>query len=120
MNLKLIILNIVGPNGIFVIETKNLNGIYWIEDKNWYYKRMNKKMKSYSQPGKQVMANAMALKDFLNTNGVDFNGLWITSIVTLIRNNYKVIKTPKYYNILSPSSIPEFIINRKIHIDQQN
>ena len=37
---------VMGPKGIFVIETKNFNGFYIVRGENWYYKRkINKKGK---------------------------------------------------------------------------
>ena len=60
---------VVGPNGVFVIETKNLSGFFVIDDNEWLYKKHSffngPLKKSISQPGKQVINNANALKKFL-------------------------------------------------------
>ena len=32
---------VIGPNGIFVIETKNYKGFYIVKDKEWYYTKGN-------------------------------------------------------------------------------
>ena len=112
---------VVGPNGVFVIETKNLTGFFVINDKEWLYKKhvlLNVPLKrSISQPGKQVMANTKDLKKFLISNSVNFNDLWINSIVTLIKNNYKIKKKPKHYNIVNQLSLSEFIIKREKQVD---
>ena len=111
---------IVGPNGVFVIETKNLSGFYVVEDSEWKYKKniqLNPLKRSLSQPGKQVLANTKALKNFLDLNGINVAGLEINSIVSLIKNNYKIKIRPNRYNIVNPSSIPEFIINIKKRIN---
>ena len=108
---------IIGPNGIFVIETKNYKGFYIVKDKEWFYKSSKYTKKARSQPGKQVLRNAMSLRNFLVDNNVHMDGLWIDSIVTLLNNNFKIEKKPGAYTILFPSNIAEFIQNSKRKID---
>ena len=108
---------VIGPNGIFVIETKNYKGFYIVKDKEWFYKTGKYTKKAHSQPGKQVMRNAISLKNFLTDNNINMDGVWIDSIVTLVKNNFKIEKKPKDYNILFPSTIPHFIQNSKKNID---
>ena len=102
---------VIGPNGIFVIETKNYKGFYIVKDKEWFYKNGGYAKKARSQPGKQVMGNSMSLRKFFMDNNVNMDGVWIDSIVTLINNNFKITQKPKHYNVLYPSIIPEFILN---------
>ena len=110
---------VVGPTGIYVIETKNYNGFFLVKGNEWFYKNGSRVKKAKGQPGKQVMANSMSLKKFLEDNGVNIGEVWINSIVTLIDNNFKIEQKPKYYNVLFPSNIPQFILNsnRKIDMD---
>jgi len=110
---------VIGPNGIYVIETKNYKGFFVVKDKEWFYKSGNTVKKAQSQPGKQVIANAMSLRKFLISNGVNMNGVWVSSIVTLLDKNFKIEKKPKNYNVLFPSTIPDFILgsNRKVDVD---
>jgi len=105
---------VIGPNGIFVIKTKNYKGFYMVKDEEWFYKSSKK---SHGQPGKQVMANAISLRNFLIDNGVNMDGVWVNSIVTLLNNNFKIEQKPKRYNVLSPPNIPEFILNHNRKID---
>ena len=107
---------VIGPNGIFVIETKNYKGFYIIKDKEWYYKGKYTQ-KARSQPGKQVITNSMSLRNFFIDNNVNMEGVWIDSIVTLINNNFKIKQKPRHYNVLSPSIIPKFIQNSNKKID---
>ena len=79
---------IVGPTGVFVIETKNLSGFFVIDNKIWLFKKdrlLNIPLKKYiTQPGKQVLNNAKDLNEFLNSKSVNLNDLWVNPIVTLI------------------------------------
>lgn len=112
---------VLGPNGVFLIETKNYSGFFVIDNIEWYYKKHSyfagPLKRSISQPGKQVIKNAKALKNYLDLNGVNVNDLVINSIVTLIENNYKIKTKPKQYNIVNPSSIPEFLITGDKNVD---
>ena len=108
---------VIGPNGIFVIETKNYKGFYFVKDKEWFYKTGKYTKKARSQPGKQVIRNAISLRNFLVDNNIKMDGVWIDSIVTLLNNNFKIEKRPKDYNVLFPSTIPQFIQNSRGNID---
>ena len=108
---------VIGPTGIYVIETKNYKGFFLIKGNELFYKNGNRAKKAKGQPGKQVIANSMSLKKFLEDNGVNMDSIWISSIVTLIDNNFKIEQKPKYYNVLFPSTIPQFILNSNEKID---
>lgn len=108
---------VVGPTGIYVIETKNYNGYFLVKDTEWFYKNGNRVKKAKGQPGKQVMTNSLSLKKFLVDNGVNMDGIWVNSIVTLINNNFRIEQKPKHYTVLFPSTIPQFILNSNRKID---
>ncbi len=110
---------VIGPTGIYVIETKNYDGSFLVKDDEWFYRNGNRVKKAKGQPGKQVMVNSISLKKFLADNGINMGGVWINSIVTLINNNFKIEQKPQRYNVLFPSTIPQFILNsnRKIDVD---
>lgn len=110
---------VVGPKGIFAIETKNLSGSFIVEDDIWYYHRGTRATKSKSQPGKQIKRNAMILSNHLKANGINTSDLWINSIVAFYNPNLSIKKYPKYYKILHPSKIPDFITTRKKGIDKK-
>lgn len=86
---------VIGPNGIYVIETKNYSGFFIVRDKEWFYKNGITVKKAQSQPGKQVIANAMSLRKFLIDNGVNMDGVWVSSIVTLLDKNFKIEKSQR-------------------------
>jgi hypothetical protein len=100
---------VIGPKGIFVIETKNYKGFYIVRGENWYYETRNSPKKSSSQPGKQVIRNAMTLRKFLIDNDINMDGTRIDSIVTLMKNNFTIERNPTNYNVLYPAYITDFI-----------
>lgn len=108
---------VVGPNGIYVIETKNYSGFFIVRDREWFYKSGKTIKIARSQPGKQVMANAISLRKFLINNGINMDGVWVNSIVTLLDNNFKIEEKPRNYNVLFPSTIPQFISNSSRKVD---
>lgn len=104
---------VIGPNGIFVIETKNYDGYFIVKEDGWYYKNGGYIKESKSQPGTQVMRNVISLKKFLGNNNVNMNRVWIVPIVTLVNENFELYDIPKYYTVLVPRAIPKYILNKK-------
>lgn len=99
---------VVGPTGIFVIETKNYSTSYIVQNDKWYYKtRYGPKLADHN-PGKQVKSNAMRLRKFLIKRGIIDKNYWVNSIVAL---NKKVTIKGKLngYKIMKFGNIPWFI-----------
>ena len=80
---------VIGLNGIFVIETKNYKGFFIVKNKEWFYKTGRTIKRATSNPGKQVLANTISLRKFLIDNGINMDGIWIQSIVTLVNKNFR-------------------------------
>ena len=108
---------VIGPKGIFVIETKNYKGFFIIKDKEWFYKSDKAIKRAKGNPGKQVLANAMSLRRFLVNNGIEMDRVWIQSIVTLVNKNFKIEEKTRHYKVLYPENIPKFIQNSNRYID---
>ena len=109
---------VIGPNGFFLIKTKKYKGFYIVKDEEWFYRTgIEYTKKVHNPPGKQAMANAISLRKFLIKKGVNMNGIWVNSIVTIQKINFKLEQKPTRHNVLSPSKIPEFILNNKNSID---
>ncbi|MGB9980520.1 nuclease-related domain-containing protein [Methanobacterium sp.] len=83
---------VLGPSGIYVIETKNYEGNFLVKGNELFYKNGNRVKRAKGQPGIQVMVNSMSLKKFLENNGINMDSVWINSIVTLINNYLKLNK----------------------------
>lgn len=110
---------VVGPKGIFVIETKNYSGRYRIKGNKWFYYKDGEYKKLYRTPASQIITNAVDLKEFLVINGIPVSGLWIGAIVAFINNDFRVIEKPKLYKVLLPKTVPKFILNSKRKLDRK-
>ncbi|MGB9937859.1 MAG: nuclease-related domain-containing protein [Methanobacterium sp.] len=108
---------VIGPNGIFVIETKNFSGNYIVNGDNWLYKSSYKTQDALKNPGKQVKSNSMALRDYLVDNSLNMDNIWINSIVAF-NGNIKINKKPQNYDILHPSKVTSFILNKNKKLNE--
>lgn len=106
---------IIGPTGIFLIETKNYSGFFKINGDDWYSRSSSQKMKR--NPGAQVKLNALDLSKFLNEKLG--RKIWVTGVVALINNNFKVIKRPKYYSVVGAGDLTRFILGNESKIDKK-
>ena len=107
---------VAGPTGIFVIETKNYTGLFEVREDEWIKHGTGTNLPK--SPGKQAKENAIALRNFLKSEGINIKNLWIEAIVTLVNENVIIKKEPRNYKILNPPEIPDFILNNKVNIDQ--
>lgn len=104
---------VIGPTGIFVIETKNYSGTYRIKDKQWLYQKQGKWVDLKRNPGSQVRRNTVDLIKFLNDKAIPTKGTWITSLVALNCPNFRVLETPQNYKVLLPETVPKYILHQK-------
>lgn len=107
---------VIGPNGIFVIETKHYSGKYLIKDKDWFVYTRDGYRKVKTNPAHQVIRNTMELKSFLETRGVD-SSIWFQAIVAFKNSNFKVKEKPKAYRVLVPETVPKYILKQKRNYD---
>ena len=106
---------VIGPTGIFLIETKNYSGFFKIYGDDWYSRSSGQKMKR--NPGNQVRLNALDLSKFLNKKLG--RKMWVTGVVTLINSNFKVINRPKYYSVVGAGDLIQFILKNDNKIDKE-
>lgn len=107
---------VIGPTGIFLIETKNYSGFFKIYGNDWYGSSSGQKMKR--NPGNQVRLNALDLSKFLNKELG--RKIWITGVVVLIKNNFKIINKPKYYSVVGAKKLTQFILKNNKKIDKES
>jgi hypothetical protein len=110
---------VIGSNGIFVLETKNYGGFYVVDGHKWSYQigplPIYRPMKS---PGKQAKSNAIALRNYLSSEGVDMTGIWVTSIVAFLSMKIVRKKDPPNYEIIHPSKLVQFITNKNGKLEE--
>lgn len=104
---------VIGPTGIFVIETKNYSGKYRIKGNQWLYYKNGAPMVIDNNPGTQVRKNTLDLINFLQDKGISTNSSWITGLVAFICQDFQVLETPRNYKVLIPQTVPEYIMNGK-------
>ncbi|MBP2045171.1 nuclease-related domain-containing protein [Methanobacterium aggregans] len=104
---------VVGPTGIFVIETKNYSTPYVVKGDDWYYNTPDGLKLADHKPGKQVKRNTMNLRELLIENQLIEDKVWINSVVAL--NGNVSIRGELYgYKIMKPYEIPHFILRHGI------
>ncbi|NYB52405.1 MAG: NERD domain-containing protein [Methanobacteriaceae archaeon] len=104
---------VVGPTGIYVIETKNYSGRYRIKGNQWLYYKHGQYIEIKNNPGIQVRRNTLNLIDFLNQRGISTKKTWITSLVAFNCPDFRVLQTPQTYKVLLPKTVPDYILNGK-------
>ena len=85
---------VVGPTGVFVVETKNQKGtvIGDTEEKNWILQKVGRKGGAYSKtfynPVKQVGTHVYRLANFLRSNGTNVrveSAVYFSNPVTVVQ-----------------------------------
>jgi hypothetical protein len=101
---------VIGPSGIFVIETKNYSGKFLIKGNDWFYYKGGNYNPVKTNPAHQVIRNTLELKKFLETKGVD-TSIWFQAIVAFKNSDFRVEEKPKAYKVLIPQTVPKYILN---------
>ncbi len=109
---------IIGPNGLFIIETKNYNGKYRINGDQWYYynNKTHKHELAKYNPVLQLMRNTIDLKNFLETQGIFTSKISFNPIIAFIKFNFEISRKSSDYEILLPEELTNFILT----VDNQN
>ena len=98
---------VLGPNGVFVLETKNWNGSISCNGDEW--QRMGKRNFSGS-PSRQVKRNAARIKQiFDNSPDLKSLSIWVEGIVVLTNNHATLHFNNPTVPILKLSQLPNYI-----------
>jgi hypothetical protein len=111
---------VLGPTGIFVIETKNFNGSYIIDGDQWLYGSASNNKKAYWNPGDQIKDNSDALSKFLSSKGMTPLKTSKFAVVAFINPNLTIRNKPKQYDVMHPSNLQNFIMSRKSKINEDD
>jgi len=109
---------VVGPTGIFVIETKNYNGYYILDGNKWLIYKKSGLEKAYGNPGLQARKGAIELITFLAINGI--NVKWIKPLFTVLSGKVKVQKRHHQFDYVHPGELVDYITNNHYHIDEKS
>lgn len=113
---------LLGPNGIFVIETKNITGTVKCDGDDWTRFKKGKKGFSYpidiGNPSKQVKRNAKSLKDLILKHEFEVFAsgaphIWVHGIVAFTNDHVKLeVKNPTT-SVLKLPELKDFILSQK-------
>jgi len=104
---------VLGPNGIFVVETKNHKGFITCNGDSWRQLKIGRRGTSYfgniGSPSKQVKRNAILLREFIQDNFKE--SFYVNGIVVFTNENAKLRITNPTVTVLKPQEICGFIQN---------
>ena len=113
---------VLGKNGIFVIETKNVSGEVICDGDEWSRRKIGRGGTPYyikiGNPGNQVKRNAKMLKDLLIKNKKEIfkrysPHLWVHGIVVFTNPSCELKIKNKTVEVLTPDELCEFIKGTK-------
>lgn len=102
---------VVGPTGIYVIETKNYKPTYIPDENCWYH---TSGRVSPQNPAKQVKLQVSKLNDFLKPKmGKKLNKKAIFPVISPINHNLILKNKVKSYEIVYPEDLVSYISHRR-------
>lgn len=109
---------LLGPNGIFVIETKNYEGQIRCDGDLWYQYKPEWKIAEEHEiksPSKQVKGNALRLKNFIDSSKIFKKPLniWIDGIVVFTNGDVELNLNNPTVTILKIDELYDYIKNKK-------
>jgi hypothetical protein len=116
---------VLGPNGIFVIETKNYGGKIACYGDEWTRQYSSKKPGSFSRfihfelgsPSKQAKRNSMRIKRVIESSKTfKSRRIWVEGIVVFANQNADLNINNPTLPILKIGELPSFIVTRKSNI----
>lgn len=108
---------VLGPNGIFVIESKNYSGIIECNGDKWD-RIYEDKIYEINSPSKQVKRNAMKIKKIIeHTNYREvLSNLWVNGIVVFTNPDINLKIMNPTVPVLKVEELAEYIANKKDNI----
>lgn len=113
---------LVGPNGVFVFESKHYGGVVECEGDSWVRYKVSKRGKKYDfsvgSPSRQVKRNAKVLKDFLLQHssevfGVDVPHIWVFGAVVFTNKNVKLVLKNPAVDVVRVEDLVDYVRNKE-------
>jgi hypothetical protein len=102
---------VIGPNGVFVIETKNWSGTISCNGDNW---QRQDQRKFKDSPSRQVKKNADKIKQIMSSSSnLRNHGLWVQGLVVFTNTNADLSINKPTTPILRLSELPSYITTYK-------
>ncbi len=106
---------VVGPTGVFAIETKNIKGNFVCEGEEWF-KVKNGKVRRIKSFSRQAKRNALALRGFLRRYGCD---QFVYGIVVLTNECCKVDLINPSVPVIEVGRLKEFIEGARFRLSRR-
>jgi hypothetical protein len=101
---------VLGPNGLFVVETKNWSGRITCNGDEWYRQNRHKKSDSASNPSRQVKRNATRVKNAIESSAtLRPLRIWVEGIVVFTNNHADLHVNYPTVQILKLHELPNYI-----------
>jgi len=107
---------VIGPNGIFVIETKNYSGRIICEGDEWVrcYGFIFPREYDIGSPSKQVKRNAVRVKEIIESSGIlKDKRVWVEAIVVFTNPDVELEVINPTVPVLTVDKLCEYIKNKK-------
>jgi hypothetical protein len=102
---------VLGPNGVFVIETKNWSGKISCQKDEW---QRQDRHKFNNSPSRQVKNNTNKIRRLLEAqSSLRNHGVWIEGIVVFTNPNIELQLNKPTVTILRLPELPDYITNYK-------
>lgn len=106
---------VVGPTGVYVIETKSYSGNYIVKGDRWFLNDELRKEEVRS-PSIQAKRNAAALKEFLETRDIYVS--WVNAVVAFLSASCTIMEEDEHCRILKPCHVPEHIMESRLMLGE--
>ena len=110
---------VLGPNGVFVIETKNYSGVVVCSGDSWlrhYSGTRRRRNFGLGSPSRQAKRNALSVKKVVESvKGFCRMNIWVDAVVVFPNPHVKLhLKNPTI-TILRSEELPNYILTRKLN-----
>jgi hypothetical protein len=111
---------ILGPNGLFAVETKNWSGKVTCQGDNWQRDK-NHKNTNNANPSKQAKRNASRIKNLIESAPFGAGNVWVEGIVVFTNRNINLNVTHPAIPVLKVHELPAFITahNSRVRYSRQ-
>ncbi len=106
---------VIGPTGVFAIETKNIRGHFVCEGEEWF-KVKNGRIRRVRSFSRQAKRNALALRDFLRRHGCD---QFVHGVVVLTNENCRVDLINPSVPVIEIGRLKDFIEKAKDRVPKR-
>jgi len=106
---------VLGPNGIFVIETKTYSGEIFCWGDKWKRRYQGKRYTYYDldSPSKQAKRNAIRIKQIVDSSGISGRRIWVHAIVVFATKNVELHLKYPTVPILNIDELCDYIVLEK-------